>query len=254
MATESLLPSGTSASNPPQAPSPSLGLDRLASKIALVTGGASTTGFGAAISRLFAREGAKIVIGDLDAEGAEAMAREVGKGAVGLRMDVSKEEDWKRAVERCVSEFGGLDVVVNNAGTTYRSKPTLTVTEGEFMRVFDVNVKSIYWATQYAIPAIQNGKKGGSMINISSIGSVRPRPGLVWYNSSKGAVSNATKGLAAEFGPDQIRVNAICPLLSATGLFEEFVGVPDTEENRKKFSAAIPLGKVPWRLHFGCRC
>lgn len=104
-------------------------------------------------------------------------------------------------------------------------------------------MKSIFWSVAAAVPELKK-VGGGSIINISSIGSSRPRPGLVWYNSSKGAVSNATKGLAAEYGPDNIRVNAVCPLLSGTGLFESFVGVPFTEENVTKFVAQVPLGRL----------
>ena len=102
----------------------------------------------------------------------------------------------------------------------------------EFDRVFNVNVRSIFLSVHAIVPVMKK-QGGGSIINISSTGSIRPRPGLVWYNSSKGAVTNATLGLAAEFGPDQIRINAIAPLLSGTGLFSTFVGMEDTPENRR---------------------
>ncbi|RFU26193.1 hypothetical protein B7463_g10146, partial [Scytalidium lignicola] len=131
-------------------------------------------------------------------------------------------------------------------------QPTLEVTESDFDRVFNVNVKSIFFSVQHFIPQIMlqgesqgaSKKGGGSIINIASIGATRPRPGLVWYNSSKGAVWNATKGLASEYGPQNIRVNAICPVLTATGLFESFTGTPDTAENRQKFLWNIPLGRL----------
>jgi len=123
-------------------------------------------------------------------------------------------------------------------------QPTLEVTEQDFDKVFAVNVKSIFHSVAAMVPQLQSQGQGGSIINISSIGSTRPRPGLVWYNASKGAVSNATKGLAAEYGCDQIRVNALCPLLSGTGLFEMFSGVPYTEENMKKFLGNVPLGRL----------
>ncbi|KAL1304313.1 hypothetical protein AAFC00_000716 [Neodothiora populina] len=222
-------------------------LGRLEGKVALVTGGANEAGFGAAISRRFVSEGAKVLIGDLDEKGALAVAKGLsdddGGSCKGIKMNVCQESDWKAAVDTIVKEWGGLDIVVNNAGTTYRNKPTAEVTDDEWERVFKVNVKSIFWSAKVAIPQVQK-RGGGSIINIASIGSIRPRPGLVWYNSSKAAVSNATKGLAAEYGPDQIRVNAICPLLSGTGLFESFVGVKDTPENRKKYAEAIPLQRL----------
>jgi NAD(P)-dependent dehydrogenase (short-subunit alcohol dehydrogenase family) len=118
------------------------------------------------------------------------------------------------------------------------------VTEDEFDRVFAVNVKSIFYSARHIIPNLINQSTGGSIINIASIGALRPRPGLVWYNASKAAVTNATKGLAAEYGPHQIRVNSILPLLTATGLFETFVGVPPTEENFKKFLGNVPMGRL----------
>ncbi|KAL2357086.1 oxidoreductase [Cryomyces antarcticus] len=217
---------------------------RLSGKVAIVTGGAG--GFGAGIAERFISEGCKVLIGDLNDEGAKSTAKRIGddSNVRAIKMNVCEEDDWRTAVDTCVKDFGRLDIVVNNAGTTYRNKNTLEVTAAEFERCFDVNVKSVFWAVNVAIPQFQKQGDGGGMINISSIGSIRPRPGLVWYNSSKGAVSNATKGLAAEFGGDQIRVNAICPLLSGTGLFESFVGVKDTPENRKKFVSNVPLGRL----------
>lgn len=107
-------------------------------------------------------------------------------------MDVTKEADWTQAVDVIMEKWGRLDVIVNNAGTTYRNKPTQEVSEEEWMRVFDVNVKSVFWSVKIAVPKIVQGKRGGSVINISSTGSERPRPGLVWYNASKGAVSNVS--------------------------------------------------------------
>lgn len=170
-----------------------LQLGRLKDKVAIVTGGASALGFGAAISKRFVSEGARVIIGDLDESGAASVARDLGSPNVkGVKMNVCMEEDWKRVVDMAVKEFGRLDIVVNNAGTTYRNKPTAEVTEDEFERVYQVNVKSIFWSVKVAIAQMQKQGQGGSMINISSSGSVRPRPGLVWYNASKGAVSNVS--------------------------------------------------------------
>ena len=105
-----------------------------------------------------------------------------------------------------------------NADSMFLTQPTLDVTENEFDRCFRVNVKSIYHSIAVVVPKMIEQKSGGAIVNVASIGAMRPRPGLVWYNSSKGAVTNATKGLAAEYGPHQIRVNSVCPLLSGTGL------------------------------------
>lgn len=170
-----------------------LKLGRLEGKVALITGGANEAGFGAAISRRFVSEGAKVLIGDLDGDGAESVAKKLNSANVkGIKMDVTDEGSWKTAVETIVKDFGRLDIVINNAGTTYRNKPTAEVTEDEWERVFKVNVKSIFWSAKVAIPQMQKQGAGGAMVNISSIGSIRPRPGLVWYNASKGAVSNVS--------------------------------------------------------------
>ena len=191
-----------------------------------------------------------------------------------FHVNVAAAADWKALVEFTVKEFGRIDILVNNAGTSYVNKvsfrnpqvpkystrsgarivfvlmtgrcvqPTLTVTEDEFDRVFDVNVKSIYLSVQAVVPQFLAQKSPCSIINIASTGATRPRPRLVWYNATKGAVWNATKGLAAEFGPENIRVNAVCPLLGATGLFSTFTGMEDTPENREKWLYNVPMGKL----------
>ncbi|KIW66268.1 hypothetical protein PV04_08467 [Phialophora macrospora] len=218
------------------------GTGRLANKVAIVTGAAS--GFGLATVRKFIEEGAKVVAADLNEQGLQKAFTDAADTHVALvTANVTSSADWQKIVDLAVSKFGGLDILVNNAGTSYKNKPTLEVTEDEYDRVFAVNVKSIFLSVAAAIPALKN-RGGGAIINVASIGAMRPRPGLVWYNASKGAVANATKGLAAEFGKDQIRINALCPLLSGTGLFETFVGVPYSEENMKKFLFNVPLGRL----------
>ncbi|KAL2414853.1 4-formylbenzenesulfonate dehydrogenase TsaC1/TsaC2 [Exophiala dermatitidis] len=220
------------------------GSGRLAGKVAIVTGAAS--GFGLAVTQKFVSEGAKVVASDINAAGLEkafSSSSNYATNVATISANVTSAEDWQKMVDLAVSKFGGLDTVVNNAGTSYKNKPTLEVTEAEFDKVMAVNVKSIFLSVPAVVPALKN-RGGGSIINVASIGAMRPRPGLVWYNASKAAVANATKGLAAEFGKEQIRVNALCPLLSGTGLFEMFVGVPYTEENMKKFLFNVPLGRL----------
>ena len=156
---------------------------------------------------------------------------------------IDSRDDVNAAVAACVAAFGPPDIVVNNAGTTHRSQPMLEVDEATFDRVFNVNVKSIYHMTRAVVPLMRN-RGGGSIINIGSTAGIRPRPGLTWYNASKGAVNLMSKSMAAELGPDNIRVNAICPVMGATGLIEQFLGVPDTPENRAKVIAGIPLGRM----------
>jgi 3-oxoacyl-[acyl-carrier protein] reductase len=142
-----------------------------------------------------------------------------------------------------VATFGGLDIVVNNAGTTHRNQPLLNVTEAEFDRIYAVNVKSIYLATLACVPEMER-RGGGVIINTASTAGVRPRPGLTWYNGSKAAAIILTKSMAVELAPKRIRVNAINPVMGETGMLESFMGLPDTPENRAKFVATIPLGRM----------
>lgn len=214
---------------------------RLDGKSALVTGGAS--GFGAEIAATFAREGAKVVIMDLNAAGAEKVTREIGERAHCIAGDVTEADHIKIAVEKAVAFGGGLDIVVNNAGWSYSNRPLLDVSEAEFDRVFAVNVKSIFHMTNAVVP-LMRAAGGGVIINIGSTGGIRPRPGLAWYNASKAAVNLVSRSLALELAPDKIRVNAIAPVIGATGLLETFMGVPDTPENRAKFIATIPMGRM----------
>ena len=214
---------------------------RLLGKVALVTGAAG--GFGEGIARLFVAEGARVMIADLDSSRALKVADELGPSARAVGCDVSKAADVNAAVAACVAAFGPPDIVVNNAGTTHRNQPMLEVDEATFDRVFNVNVKSIYHMARAVVPLMRK-QGGGSIINIGSTAGIRPRPGLTWYNASKGAVNLMSKSMAAELGPDNIRVNAICPVMGATGLIEQFLGVPDTPENRAKVIAGIPLGRM----------
>ncbi len=216
-------------------------MSRLDERVAVVTGAAS--GFGKGIAEAFAGEGARVVIADLDAEKAEVAAAAIGEQAIAVRCDVTKRADVEAVIDATIRQFGRLDIVVNNAGTTHVNKPALEVTETEFDRVYAVNVKSIYLTTLAAVPIMEK-QGGGVIINTASTAGVRPRPGLTWYNGSKGAVITLTKSLAAELAPKRIRVNAINPVIGETGMLENFMGRPDTPENREKFVATIPLGRM----------
>jgi 3-oxoacyl-[acyl-carrier protein] reductase len=214
---------------------------RLEKKIAIVTGGAS--GFGRGIAELFAAEGAQIVIADINGTGAEALAREIGSNAIGIRADVTNRSDVEAMVASAVETFGGLDILVNNAGFTHRNQSLMTVSEEDFDRIYAVNVKSIYLTTLAAVPKMET-RGGGVIINVASTAAVRPRPGLTWYNGSKGAAAVLTKSMAAELAPKRIRVNAINPVIGETAMLEQFMGVPDTPGNRARFLATIPLGRM----------
>ncbi len=215
---------------------------QLQDKVAIVTGAAS--GFGAEIARQYVAEGAKVAVADINEPGAQAIAASLGANAFPIRCDVSKEADIDALVAATVERFGKLDIVVNNAGTTHRNQPLMDVDEAWYDRCFNVNVKSLYFMTRAVVPLWRAAGKGGVMLNVGSTAGIRPRPGLTWYNASKGAVNLLSKSLAVELGPDNIRVNAICPVMGESALLESFMGMPDTPENRKKFIATIPLGRL----------
>ncbi|MFP5411726.1 MAG: SDR family oxidoreductase [Gammaproteobacteria bacterium] len=214
---------------------------KLKDRVAIVTGAAS--GFGAEIARQYVAEGAKVAVADIDAAGAKAVAAQLGEAAIAVACDVSKRADVDAAVAATLARFGRIDIAVNNAGFTHRNQPLLDVDEATFDRVFDVNVKSIFHMVHAVVP-LMRGQKGGVILNVGSTAGMRPRPGLTWYNASKGAVNLMSKSLAVELAPDNIRVNAICPVMGATGMLEAFMGMPDTPENRRKFIATIPMGRL----------
>jgi 3-oxoacyl-[acyl-carrier protein] reductase len=216
-------------------------MNQLQGKVAIVTGGAA--GFGEGIVRLFVNEGARVVIADLDSAKGQALAGALGDNTHFFRCDVSNRADIDALVEACVGTFGVPDIVVNNAGTTHDNQPMLNVDEKTFDRMFSVNVKSIFHMAHAVVPLMRKQKKG-VILNVGSTAGIRPRPGLTWYNGSKGAVNLLSKSMAVELGPDGIRVNAICPVMGETGLLEKFMGVPDTPENRARFLATIPLGRL----------
>jgi len=220
---------------------------RLKNKIAIVTGAGS--GFGEGIARRFAEEGAKVIVNDVNAQGGERVAREVGGQFV--QGDVTKSADWAKLMQ---AAGASLDIVVNNAGWTHRNKPYLEVTEAEFDRVYAVNVKSIYLSAMHAVPVFRR-RGAGCFVNIASTAGLRPRPGLTVYNSSKAAVILMSKSMAAEFGPDRIRVNCVNPVFSPeTALSADFAGGAVTDEAKKRFLATIPLGRFSTPLDVANAC
>jgi 3-oxoacyl-[acyl-carrier protein] reductase len=217
---------------------------RLNGKTAIVTGGGS--GFGEGIAKTYAREGAQVVVNDLNRAAAERVASEIalaGGRAIAAPGDVAREDDWRALLAAALDDFGQVQIVVNNAGTTHRNKPVLDVTEAEYDRVYAVNMKSLFWCVRTLVPYFR-GRGGGVFVNIASTAGVRPRPGPVLYNNTQSALTHASKTLAAELGPDRIRVNCVNPVLGETSLMTEFMGVPDTPDNRARFLATIPLGRL----------
>jgi 3-oxoacyl-[acyl-carrier protein] reductase len=218
---------------------------KLQGRVAIVTGAGS--GFGEGIAKLFAEEGASVIVADISKSGAERVAeaiKQTGGNATASHTDVTKNDQVAAMAKLAVDTYGKLDIVVNNAGTTHKSQPMLDVDEATFDLVFAVNVKSLYLSAKNIVPIFKE-QGGGVMINIASTAGVRPRPGLTWYNGSKGAANMLTKSMAAELAPLKIRVCAVNPVMGETGLIADFLpGGVDTPEARAKVIGTIPLGRL----------
>jgi 3-oxoacyl-[acyl-carrier protein] reductase len=214
---------------------------RLADKTAIVTGAAS--GFGAGIAKRFAEEGARVVIADIADDKGRELAEEIGDQARFVHADVTSDTDVAAMVDAAREAFGRLDILVNNAGMPQRNQPMLDVDEATFDKIFAVNVKSIYLAAIHAVPLLRESG-GGSIVNTASTAGLRPRPGLTWYNGSKGAAITLSKSMAVELAPDNIRVNAICPVAGETPMLAEFLGGTVSNEMYAAFQATVPLGRL----------
>ncbi|KAF1991028.1 putative alcohol dehydrogenase [Aulographum hederae CBS 113979] len=223
-------------------------MGRLDGKVALITGAGS--GFGEGIAHGFVSQGANVLVADIAVANGERVVEEItsknypgGGSAVFVELNVTKRSDWEKGLELAKSKFAKLDIVVNNAGTTYKKQPSLEVSEEDFDKIISVNVKSIYLSVSVVMPYFVE-RKSGCYINTSSVAGTRVRPGQVFYGGTKGFLNTVTQGLAAEYGPEGVRVNSICPLRGATGLLEMFSGVPDTPEERAKFALSVPLRRM----------
>ena len=210
---------------------------RLSDKTAIVTGGGS--GFGAGIARAFAREGARVMVADVNEEAARAVAAEIG--GVPRHADVSRDDSVRRMHEAAMTAWGRIDILVNNAGVTHLPMPLEDVSEEDFDRVLAVNVKSVYLTARHVVPEMKAAGRG-AILNIASTAGVSPRPRLNWYNASKGWMITATRTMAVELAPHGVRVNALNPVAGETPLLKSFMG-EDTPEMRAKFLATIPLGR-----------
>ena len=212
---------------------------RLEGKVAVVTGAGS--GFGEGIAGKFIAEGAKVVIADRDAVGGERVAKALGANARFVRVDVANPADVATMLDAAQDCFGGLHILVNNAGVSHTPQPLEGVTEDDFDRILAINVKAIYLAAKAVVPRFKL-QKGGVILNIASTAGVSPRPRLTWYNASKGWVITATRSMAVELAPFGIRVVALNPVAGETPLLKTFMG-EDTPEMRAKFLATIPIGR-----------
>lgn len=212
-------------------------------KTVVVTGAGG--GFGEGIAERFAGMGANLVIVDMRGPQADAVAaRIVGTGgkAIAVAADVTVGTDMAAVAKAAEEAFGGIDVVVNNAGVTHKNQPMLEVDEEWFDRVFAVNVKSIYLSAIHFVPLMRRAG-GGAFVNICSTAGIRPRPGLTWYNGSKGAAITVSRSMAAELAPDRIRVNVVNPVMGMTGMLQDLLPGEDSNEVRDRIIATIPLGR-----------
>lgn len=221
---------------------------RLKDKTAIVTGGAS--GFGAGIARKFAAEGARVMVADLNAGAAAALAAELG--GISVPVDVASADAVRAMTEAATAAWGRIDILVNNAGCTHLPAPLEDVSEDDFDRVMAVNCKSVYLTARAIVP-LMKAAGGGAIVNIASTAALSPRPRLNWYNASKGWLVTASKAMAVELAPAGIRVNAICPVAGETPLLASFMG-EDTPEMRAKFLSTIPLGRFSTPEDMGNAC
>ncbi|MEX0310494.1 MAG: SDR family oxidoreductase [Tateyamaria sp.] len=210
---------------------------QLDGKTAIVTGAAS--GFGEGIARAFATAGARVMVADINADGADTIAKDIG--GVAAHVDVSNGTSVKALADHALATFGHLDILVNNAGITHLPAPMEDVSEDDFDRVLAVNAKSVYLTARHLVPHFKD-RGAGAILNVASTAGVSPRPRLNWYNASKGWMITATKAMAVELAPHGVRVNAINPVAGETPLLKSFMG-EDTPETRAKFLSTIPLGR-----------
>ena len=212
---------------------------QLTGKTAIVTGGAS--GFGAGIVHSFLDAGAKVMIADINGDAASDMANNLGDMALAHQVDVADGGSVEAMAQAALNAMGHVDIMVNNAGVTHMPTPLEDVSEEDFDRVLNVNVKSVYLTAKSLVPHMKS-RSAGAILNVASTAGLSPRPNLNWYNASKGWMITATKTMAVELAPTGVRVNAICPVAGETPLLKSFMG-EDTPDMRAKFLSTIPIGR-----------
>ena len=210
---------------------------RLKNKISIITGAAS--GFGKGIAKKFSEEGSKLILADINKDLLEKVSKDLNQDF--FHVDVSSYSSMQKLSEYVIKKYETIDIMVNNAGITHLPKPLEAVTEEEFDKVFAVNSKSVFLCGKFFVPHMKKEKKG-SILNISSTAGLSPRPNLNWYNATKGWMITATKAMAVELAPFNVRVNSLAPVAGETPLLKSFLG-EDTPERRNAFLSTIPIGR-----------
>ncbi|OYU07363.1 MAG: short-chain dehydrogenase [Pseudomonas sp. PGPPP1] len=214
---------------------------RLQNKIALITGAGA--GIGEATAKLFASEGAKVVVADRDIELARSVASAIGEQAYAVQADVSKSSEVKAMVEQAVAHFGGLDILVNNAGFGTLGT-VVTVEEDIWDQVIDVNLKGVFLCSKYAIPEIIR-RGGGAVVNLASTISVVGIKDRAAYVAAKGGVAALTRAMALDHALEGVRVNSVAPGVIASSYYDKiFESVPDPVAFKKGLEARSPLNKM----------
>lgn len=218
-------------------------MSSLSGQTALVTGAGS--GFGSTIAERFARSGARVACADIDADLARQCALRIeraGGQALALCCDVAIGDSVRAAVATVRDQWGGFNVLVNNAAISQKPARVGRTPESQIDRLLAVNIKSIYHMAVHAVPVLREAG-GACIINIASVTAVRPRPGMTWYNASKAAVVSLTQSMAVELAPDKIRVNALAPAAGRTAMLETMLG-ERIEDGIQSVIQTIPLGRL----------
>ena len=210
---------------------------RLKNKVAIITGSAS--GFGKGIAKKFSEEGARLIMVDINSKLLKKVSKNLSQDF--FVADVSNGSEFKSLQNFVYKKYGNIDIVINNAGVTHKPKFMETVSEKEFDKVFSINAKSVYYCGKYFVPKMKKIRKG-VILNVASTAGLSPRPKLNWYNASKGWMVTATKAMAIELAPFNVRVNAIAPVAGLTPLLKSFMG-GNTPKKKQAFLSTIPIGR-----------